>query len=407
MSQQYNVDYRTPPASKPNFMLRLIVVVGIAVVVFGAVFGMKWFGTKMMNQYVDSMPLPPATITAAAAQSMDWDNRIEAIGSFVPVNGADVTTESGGIITAIHFESGDKVEKGAQLITLDAANERGEYGRLKAQAELAELNRVRREKLYKLEAISKSDYDAAVSEANAARAAAEGQAGKLAQKDIRAPFTGLLGIRRVNVGQYLAAGTAIVTLQSLDPIDIDFSLPEQYVGQVQPGYKVTIRVDAYGDTPFTGDVLAVEPRIDAATRNFGVRARLPNSDLKLRAGQFGRVHLALPGVRTLMVLPRTSINYDSYGTSVFVVQKKKVDPNAPKAEPMPGAPAGPTTDLEVSQRFIRIGEARGDYVAVLEGIKEGEQVATSGLLKLRNQQPVIINNTVSPDIQLKPTPSEG
>lgn len=386
---------------------RMIIMLVAVVVVFGAVFGMKWFGNKMMNEFVNNMPIPPATITAAAAQKMSWSNQLEAIGSLIPVNGTEVTTEAGGIVTSISFESGDSVDKGARLVTLDSTNERGQYRRLQAQAELAELNRVRREKLYKLEAISKSDYDAAVAEANAAKAAAEGQAGTVAQKDIRAPFAGMLGIRRVNVGQYVAPGTAIVTLQSLDPIDIDFSLPEQFSGRVQKGFKVTVTVDAYPDQTFEGDVLAVEPRIDAATRNFTLRARLPNPDLKLRGGQFGRVQLSLPGSREVVAVPRTAISYDSYGTSVFVVQKKKVDPNAPKPAAMPGAPAGPETDLEVAQRFIKVGDVYGDYVAILDGLKEGEQVATSGLLKLRNQQPVIINTTSELKPELQPKPQEG
>jgi membrane fusion protein (multidrug efflux system) len=386
---------------------RMIIMLVAVFVVFGAVFGMKWFGNKMMNEFVNNMPIPPVTITAAPAQKMSWSNRLDAIGTLVPVNGTDVTTESGGIVTAIHFESGDRVEKGARLISLDAANERGELKRLQAQAELAELNRQRREKLYKLEAISKSDYDAAVSEANAAKAAVESQSGRLAQKEIRAPFAGLLGIRRVNVGQYLGAGTAIVTLQSLDPIDVDFALPEQYGSRVQPGLTVEVTIDAYPDDKFAGKVLAVEPRVDIATRNFGLRARLENPDLKLRAGQFGRVQLQLPGSRNVVALPRTAISYDSYGTSVYVVVKKKVDPNAPKPEPMPGAPAGPDTDLEVTQRFIKVGDVYGDYIAILEGLQEGEQVATSGLLKLRNGQPVIIDNKSELKPELQPKPQEG
>lgn len=388
--------------------MRLFLVLLGCTIVFGAIFGMKWFGTKMMNQYVDAMPIPPATITAGPVQTMRWENRLEAAGSMVAVNGTDVTAEVGGIVTAIAFESGQKVEKGARLLTLDAAAERGEYERLKAQAELAELNRARREKLFKLEAIAKSDYDAAVSEANAARAAVAAQAAKLAQKDVRAPFSGQLGIRRVNVGQYLAAGTPIVTLQSLDPIDVDFTLPEQYVGQINPGFKVGVSVDAYPGQSFAGAVLAIEPRVNDKTRNFAVRARLPNPDGQLRAGQFGRVSLELPGGRDVLVLPRTSVSYDSYGTSVFVVLPKQADPKAPAAPAAPAAAAqaaGP--DLEVEQRFVKIGEARGDYVAVIEGLKLGDQVATSGLLKLRNHQPVIINNTVTPAVDLNPKPAEG
>lgn len=386
---------------------RMIIMLVAVIVVFGAVFGMKWFGNKMMNQYVDNMPIPAVAITAAPAQKMNWSNQVDAIGTLVPVNGTDVTTEAGGIVTAISFESGDNVQKGARLLTLDSANERGEYGRLKAQAELAELNRARREKLYQVEAISKSDYDAAVTEANAAKAAAEGQAGKLAQKDIRAPFTGQLGIRRVNVGQYVGPGVPIVSLQSLDPIDIDFALPEQYSGRVSPGLGVRISVDGYPDDVFTGKVLAVEPRVDTGTRNFTLRARLQNPDLKLRGGQFGRVSLDLTGEREVLALPRTAISYDSYGTSVFVVQKKKVDPDAQKPKDGNAAQAGPAEpELEVVQRFIKVGEVRGDYVAVIDGLKAGEQVATSGLLKLRNQQPVTINNATTLKTDLNPKPQE-
>lgn len=209
---------------------RMIIMLLLVTVVLGGVFGMKWFGNKMMNQYVDAMPLPTVTITAAPVAKMQWDNQLETIGSFVAVNGTDVTTEAGGIVTAIHFESGQTVQKGAPLVTLDAANERAELKRMQAQADLAELNRARREKLYKLEALSKSDYDAVLTELNAARAAVDAQAARLAQKEIRAPFSGELGLRRVNVGQYLNAGSPVVSLQSLDPIDIDFSLPEQFLG---------------------------------------------------------------------------------------------------------------------------------------------------------------------------------
>lgn len=382
-------------------MIIMLVLVGI---VFGAIFGMKWFGNKMMNEYLAKAPVPPATISAAAAGMMTWDNRLETIGSFVPVNGTEVTTESGGIVTAIHFDSGAKVGKGAALVTLDAANEAAELKRLEAQAELAELNRSRREKLYGMEAISKSDYDAAVSEAAAAKSAADAQRAKLAQKYIRAPFAGQLGIRKINLGQYLAPGTAIVSLQTLDPIYFDFSLPEQQVALVQEGLTVNIRVDSMPGEQFAGSVVAIEPQIDEATRNFKLRARLANTDHRLRPGLFGKVALTLPGERSLLVVPRTAISYNSYGTSVFVVQKKK-DAPPPPAEPTPGAP--PYTDLEVIQRFVKTGDARGDFVAVTDNLKEGEQVATSGLLKLRNQLPVIINNNNTPKAELEPTPPQN
>lgn len=384
---------------------RMIIMLLGAVVVFGAVFGMKWFGNKMMVQYIENMPTPPVTISSAEVAEMRWDNRLEAIGTLVPVNGAELTAEANGIVTRISFESGEQAQKGQMLVELDSANERGELKRLQAQAELAELNRKRREQLFKREAISKSDYDAAVAEANAAKAAVEAQLGKIAQKEIRAPFAGTLGVRRVNVGQYLAAGSPIVTLQSLDPIDVDFSLPEQYVGTVRPGLGVKVRVDAYPDRTFEGRVLAVEPQVDEATRNFQLRARLANPDGALVPGQFGRVMLMLPGERQLKVIPRTAINYNSYGTSVFVIRDREVA--APAEGEAPAAPAEGEATLEVVQRFVKVGDARGDFVAVVSGLEIGEQVATSGLLKLRNKQPVIINNDVQPKAELDPTPPQS
>lgn len=383
---------------------RMIIMLLLAGLVFGGIFGMKWFGNKMMVQFVENMPAPRPSITAGSVEEMTWDNSLEAIGSFVAVNGADVTTEIGGLVTAIHFDSGAQVSKGQLLVTLEAASERAELQRLKAQSELAALNRDRREKLFKLEAISKSDYDAVVTEAAAADAALASQAAKLAQKEIRAPFAGTLGIRRINVGQFLTPGTAIVALQSLDPIEVDFFLPEQRMAEVQPGFAVEVTTDSYPGEVFKGKVLAVEPRIDAATRNFSVRARLPNADRKLRPGLFGSIKLNLPGEKTLAVIPRTAVNYSSYGTSVFVLQKMKTPLEAVS---IPGMAPMAATDTEVIQRFVKLGEARGDFIAVTEGLKAGDRVATSGLLKLRNGQPVVVDNSVAPKPELNPAVPAG
>lgn len=379
---------------------RLIVMLAGAGVVFGLVFGLKWFSGFMMEKYMASAPVPPVTISSAEAKPMTWGSRLETLGTFVAVNGTRVTTEAAGIVQAIHFESGQRVEKGAPLVTLDSANEAAELKRLEAQARLAELNRERRQKMLKLNHVSKSDYDAAVAEAAAAKAAADAQRAKLAQKNLRAPFAGQLGIRQVNVGEYLAPGAAVVSLQALDPIYVDFTLPEQNLSLVAPGQKVNVTVDLYPGQTFTGEIEAIEPGVDEATRNFRLRARLENADYKLRAGVFGRVEVELPGSIEVVAVPRTAINYSSYGSSVFVVQRKKDAPPA-DAKPAEGAPAQPA--LEVTQRFVRTGQARGDFVAVTEGLKAGEQIATSGLLKLRNQQPVIINNSVQPQAELKPT----
>ncbi|WP_029890665.1 efflux RND transporter periplasmic adaptor subunit [Polycyclovorans algicola] len=372
-------------------MLIMLILTGI---VFGAVFGMKWFGTKMMNEYVDNMPTPTATVSAAAAEAMTWPNQLTPIGTLVAVNGADVTAEVGGIVTAIHFESGDAVKRGDRLIDLEADAERAELQQLRAQADLAETNLKRRQRLFQQEAISKSELDTVTAEFDAAKAAAVAQAARLAQKDIRAPFDGRLGVRRVAVGQYLSPGTAIVNLQSLDPIDLDFSLPEQHFGDVEAGFEVAIKVDAWPEETFSGKVLAIEPRVETATRNFLVRARFPNGDERLRPGMFGQVILSLEGSRDVLAVPRTAINYSSYGTSVYVIEPVE-DPQEGEAE------------KKAVQRFVTVGDARGDFVAIVDGLKEGDEVATSGLLKLRNGQPVKIDYDQSPDAELDPNPEQG
>lgn len=380
---------------------RMIVMLLLVAVVFGGIFGIDAMGRKGMAQHFDTMPVPAATISTALAEQQTWQNELDAPGTIVAVNGAEVTTEVGGIVTAIHFDSGQTVDKGRLLLQLDSASDRAELARLEAQAHLAELNRARRQKLLALEAISKSDYDAAVSEAGAARAAVEGQRAKLAHKEIRAPFAGSLGIRQVSVGQFLAPGQAIVTLQTLDPVHVDFELPEQRVGQVMPGYKVSVTTEAFAARRFEGEVLAVEPQVDPATRNFKVRARLPNPERVLRPGQFTQVRVALPEASEVVVIPRTAIDYSAYGNAVFVVSRKQ-DTSAPAK---PGNP--PATELIVAQRFVRLGPVRGDFVAVSEGLKAGEQIATTGLLKLRNGQPVIVNNTVLPQATQTPKPAQG
>ena len=376
----------------------------LSAVLFGGVFGMKWFGNKKMNEFLNAMPAPAVTVSSIKAQEMTWDNRLESVGSLVAVNGADLTAEVDGVVTNIYFDSGDTVKRGDLLLSLASASEQGELKRLQAQAELAELNRKRSEQLFQRKTISKSEYDTAVAETNVAVAAVQAQKGRLEQKSIKAPFDGQLGIRRVNVGQYLGVGVAIATLQKLDPIDVDFSLPERYLSILNTDLKVSVKVDAYGGEVYEGQVQAIEPKIDPQTRNVDVRARLANPDGKLKPGLFATVVISLASSDAVVVIPRSSVNYTSYGNSVFAVQKN-LDAGPPPEEPNPMM--GPYTDLEVIQRFVTLGEARGDYIAVSEGLSVGDEIASTGLLKLRNKQPVIVDNSNAPKPELDPHPPEG
>lgn len=379
---------------------RMMIMLLLSGAVLGGVFGMKWFGNKMMNDYLDAMPTPPVTIASGKAQAMVWEQYLQAVGDVVAVHGADITTEVDGVVTALHFESGDEVERGAALVDLNATVEQAELARLEAQAKLAELNRERQQKLLDNGTLSRSQYDAALAETRAATAAAEAQRGRLAMKRIRAPFAGRLGIRRVTEGQYLGVGTVIATLQSLTPVNVDFYLPERYLGAVEPGLQVTIGVDARPDETFQGEVLAIEPAVNRDTRNFHVRARLPNTDLVLRPGQSAKVRVTLPEKRQVIVVPRTAIHYTAYGSSVYIIRERQNDEEK-------GQNAPDQSGLEVLQRFVETGDARGDYIAITSGLEEGEEIAVSGLLKLRSRQPVKINNDVKPQPSLNPQPTAG
>ncbi len=383
---------------------RMPLLLLVSVLVFGGVLGLKWFSTKMMNEFIDNMPIPPVSINSVQVERQRWVNKLKAVGTLVAVNGADLTAEAEGRVTAIYFESGDVVEKGQLLLKMESAAEQGELDRLKAQEELADLNRRRQADLYKRGTISKSQYDTALAELRAASASVAAQQGRLELKTVVAPFSGTLGLRRITVGQHLRSGDQIATLQALDPIELDFSLPERDLGAVASGMAVLASIDAFGNEEFVGEILATEPKIDPQTRNFDIRARLPNPDSRLKPGIFANVTVNLGEDREVLVIPLTAVQYTSYGDSVFVIQQQE-NPPAKPTEPNPMAPA--YTDLEVSQHFVQLGEQRGDFIEVVKGLEEGERVASSGLLKLRGGQPVIIENELQPVAELHPSPAQN
>ncbi|MEN5187983.1 efflux RND transporter periplasmic adaptor subunit [Luteimonas sp. TWI596] len=390
---------RTEPRRAPRPRLRMFVVLLITVLVFGGVFLAKFLSGRAVNAFFDDMPQPPVAITTFDAVEQAWTTPLEAVGTLVAVNGTDVTTEAGGVVRRLSFEPGQPVKAGTVLVELNTDNELAVLRSSEAAAKLAAVQRDRWRELGSDQLVSQAEVEQRATEAATAQAQVDAQRALIAQKTIRAPFDGVLGIRKVNLGQYLAPGAAIVSLQQLDPIFLNFTLPEQQLPRIQEGATIEARVDALPDARFEGTITAVEPAVDPNTRNFQVQATLANPDGRLRPGAFARVGLAVGGAQNVVVIPQTAVSFNPYGNAVYVVSEQRGDEKADA--PKEGA-QGPT--LTVRQRFITTGPTRGDLIAVTDGLKPGERVATSGLLKLRNDAVVTINNRVQPSADDAPTP---
>jgi membrane fusion protein (multidrug efflux system) len=385
---------RRPPRPALRWILMLI---GVGVV-FGGVFAIKAFFARQTNNFFDNMPQPAVAVSAEAAKPQRWREGGEAVGTLVAVNGTDVTTEAGGVVRSIEFEAGQPVAAGAVLVRLNTANEEATLKALETSAKLAETQAHRWQQLGQDKLVSLDEVQQRTAAAAAARAQVEAQRALIAQKTIRAPFAGVLGIRKVNLGQFVSPGDAIVSLQQLDPIYLDFSLPEQMIGKLVDGTSVRATVDALPGQSFEGKVTALEPQVDANTRNFKAQATLRNPDGALRPGSFAKVGFDLGSEREVVVIPQTAVSFNPYGNAVFVVGKvaRKAGETDMQGKPLTG------DKLVVTQRFIKTGATRGDLIAVADGLKAGEQVVTSGLLKLRNGAEVTINNEVRPAADARP-----
>lgn len=384
---------------KPSTTRRMLWMLAITAVVFGGVFAVKAMINAGTNQFFDNMPQPPVAVSAYTTTQESWTDAQEAVGTVVAVNGTDVTTESAGVVKRIAFEAGQPVKAGTVLVMLNSANELALLKSLEAAARLATLQSERWRKLGQDQLVSLDEVQQRATSAASARAQVEAQRALIAQKTVRAPFDGVLGIRKVNLGQFVNPGDPIVSLQALDPIHLDFSLPEQRIAQTAEGTFIRASVDALPDRTFEGRITAIEPDVDPGTRNFAVQATLDNPDHALRPGTFARVRFDSGAPRRVIVIPQTAVSFNPYGNSVYVISEVP----AAKGEKTPdGKPAGPK--LVVKQRFVKTGATRGDLVAVTDGLKAGERVVTSGLLKLRNDAVVTINNKVQPSAESAPAP---
>ena len=372
-------------------MVIMLVAVGV---LLGGLVGFNWFKGYMMQKYMASAPIPTSTVTAMKVDYQQWQPQLSAVGTQRAVRGGDVTSEVAGLVRSLHFKSGDEVKEGQVLAQLNADSDIAQLHSLEAAADLAATVYERDKQQLEAEVISKAQVDTDAGDLKSKRAQVAQQAALVEKKTIRAPFAGKLGISTVNPGQYLNAGDKLVTLQTIDPIYIDFNLPQQQLPQVAIGQKVTLTTDAYKGITFEGKVNAINPKVDTSTRNVQIEATVPNAKRQLLPGMFATVKLNSGDEQRYLTLPQTAITYNPYGDTVFVV--KESDKKDDKGNAV----------LTVQQVFVTTGPSRGDQIAVLKGVEPGTQVVTSGQVKLKNGSPVVINNTVLPANSPNPTPQE-
>jgi membrane fusion protein (multidrug efflux system) len=360
----------------------LIVLAGIKAL---QIFTMISAGSKMVP--------PPETVSSAVVKEEDWAPVLSAIGSISPVQGAVISTELPGTVAEVPFESGATVKKGDLLVRLDTSSEEAQLRSADADTELARADAARARDLTGRRVISKAELDSAEGKFKQKSAMTENMRAVIAKKTIRAPFDGVAGIRSVNVGQMINAGQQVVPLQALDQVFADFALPQQHFAKLSPGLEVRVTTDAVPGRVFTGKLTAINSMVDVATRNVSLQATLENPDHTLRPGMFAKVDVVLPEKHKSVVIPGSAISYAPFGDSVFVIEKKK-DPKTGKESQL------------IRQQFVRVGEARGDFVSITTGLKAGETVVGTGVFKLRNGMAVTINNNLAPKSEISPTPAD-
>ena len=370
---------------------RMIIMLVLTGLVLAAVFGFEAFKNAMIHKYLATLSNPPQTVSTMVAASSEWRSQVEAVGTVRAVNGANLSPQVAGTVSALHFESGADVNKGDLLLELESADDVAHLAALKATAALAQITYDRDRNLVKSNAVSQQTVDTDEANLKNAQALVAQQQALVNYKFIRAPFAGRLGIRQVDLGQYLAAGTTIVTLQQLDPIYVDFFLPQQALAQIKIGQAATAKVDTFPNKSFDGKVLAINSLVDAATRNVQVRAEFANKDRLLTPGMFATVDIDTGAPQKFVTLPQTAIAYNSYGDIVYLVDDK-------------GKDASGKEQLVARQAFVTTGATRGDQVAIVSGVKDGDTVVSAGQVKLRNGTPLLINNAVQPANDPSPKP---
>jgi len=373
---------------------RMVIMLVAMVLLLGGLVGYNVFKNYMMAKYMAASPVPPTTVSAMAATRQTWQPQLLAIGTLRAVRGVDVTTEIAGLVSTIAFKSGDEIASNQVLAQLNADADIAQLHALEAAADLASTVYERNKAQLAAEAVSQAEVDANAADLRSKRAQVAQQAAIVQKKTIRAPFAGKLGISTVNRGQYLNAGDKLVSLQALDPIYIDFNVPQRDLSLLVVGRGITLTTDAYKGTAFTGKITAVSSSVDTSTRNVKVEAAIPNPKRLLLPGMYASVSISSGTEERYLTLPQTAIVFNPYGDTVFVVKpsdKKDASGNAL---------------LTAQQIFVTTGPKRGDQIAILTGVDEGVQVVTSGAGKLKNGAPVIIDNKVQPANSPNPSPQE-
>jgi len=380
-------------------MKKYIVTILLMIVVVGLIYGGLIF--FKVNQIMGFAQLaksgaflpPPTAVTTTVAEKSQWQPTLETIGTVTAINGVTISTDLAGIVSKIAFESGSQVKAGDLLVQLNTDQEQAQLAQAEAQRDWTQITLTRNQELVAKKTVSQSDYDSATAQFHQAQATVDQFKALIARKTLRAPFAGVVGIRQINLGQYLNTGDAVVTLQSFDPIYVNFSLPQQNLSQLTVGQSVEINMDAYGDKVFPGKVTAINSLVDQNSRNVQIQATLPNSETQLRPGMYAKVKVVLPEAQEVVAIPSSSIHYAPYGDSVFIVSDLKSDDGK--------------TFKGVKEQFVKLGQSKGDLTAIVSGLKPGDEVVTSGVFRLRSGEAIIVNNKATPGSETSPTPSDS
>ncbi len=380
---------------KPSTRNRMIIMIFFVGGFLALLIGWNIFGKIMGQRAAANMPVPPQTVTSTKVSSLPWQPEQNSVGTLRAAKGADLAFDVGGIVDAVKVKSGQEVKQGQSLVELNADDIAAQRRQLEANAALLKVNleRARQQLAYK--GISKAEFDSAEASYKAAVAGVSQQQALIDKRQLRAPFSGRVGIVTLTPGSYLKAGDVVLTLQQLDPVFVDLNVPQDKLAEIKVGQKIVLSLEAFADRPFLGEITAISPKLDLATRNAQVEASVPNTEELLKPGMFASVAVQVGEQKPYLTLPQSAITFNPYGETVFLVTHSGKKDAKGKDE-MPSA----------QSVFVTTGAKRGDQIAVLTGIKEGDEVVTSGQLKIKNGTPLIIDNTRTPPDEAAPTPQE-